>query len=46
MVAPGFWDAAKPGLRLVKVAGSPYATLEGAKVRMVPLQASWWNDPE
>ncbi|HEY3448542.1 MAG TPA: hypothetical protein VGK67_19455 [Myxococcales bacterium] len=46
VVSDGFWDAAQPGQRLVKIAGSPYATLEGAKVRMVPLQVRWWNDPD
>jgi len=45
MVDEAFWGSARPGQRLAKVAGSPWATLDGQRLRMVPLQISWWRDP-
>ncbi len=44
-VDQGLWNACTPGSRLSKVAGSPMALLDGKRVRMVPLQINWWNDP-
>jgi hypothetical protein len=44
-VSEDLWSTAKPGQRLTKVAGTPHASLEGHKVRMVPLQEHWWHDP-
>ncbi|MCE9582766.1 MAG: hypothetical protein K8T20_09755, partial [Planctomycetes bacterium] len=44
-VDPEVWAQAKTGMRLTKAAGSPMAWLDGKKVRMVPLQVKWWNDP-
>ncbi|MCE9583129.1 MAG: hypothetical protein K8T20_11615 [Planctomycetes bacterium] len=41
-----FWASAKPGQRLKKDAGSPMAWLDGRKVRMVPRQVGWWNEPK
>lgn len=45
LVDAAFWSAARPGVPLVKPAGSPWATLNGVRVRMVPLRTPWWNDP-
>ena len=44
-VDEGLWEYAQLGQRLRKEPGTPMARLDGAKVRMVPRQMNWWNEP-
>jgi len=45
-VDDNFWSVAKPGQRLTKTPGTPTAVLDGVRVRMVPRQVGWWNEPK
>ena len=39
------WNVAQPGQHLAKDSGSPMALLDGRRLRMVPRQLRWWNEP-